>query len=211
MTSAFSPTTHPLPASASGVIKRMTPDHLDGVMAIESISFGPHHWSAEAFKNELSNNQARYFTLLLGAKVLGYCGYWLLDEEMHINTLAVSPQHRGERWGEIWVAMMLDQAMGRSVRWLTLEVRASNAVAIGLYTRYGFQSQGLRPKYYIDNNEDAVIMTTPDVLTPSYRALYKAQKATLLTRLASQNRALPEGFEGYQPIVGKHQTGAVCA
>jgi [ribosomal protein S18]-alanine N-acetyltransferase len=195
---------------ASGCIKRMQLMHLDGVMAIESVSFGPHHWSADAFKNELSNPQARYYSLLLQDMVIGYCGYWVLGEEMHINTLAVAPSHRGQRWGEILVAMVLDQAMGHSIHWITLEVRASNALAINLYNRYGFQSQGLRPKYYIDNNEDAVIMTTSDVLTSHFRALYHAQKAHLLDYLSSHHRGLPQGFEGYHPILSsvKAETAA---
>lgn len=166
------------------------PDGKD-VMAIESVSFGAHHWSPSSFANELNNPMARYFVLANDHDdVCGYCGLWMIVDEGHITTVAINPALRGQSLGEVMVAHMLDYAMGKSIEFLTLEVRTSNHTAQNLYYKYGLESQGLRRKYYQDNREDALIMTTPSIKTDHYRSIFKTAQANLLTRI----NGLPNGF-----------------
>jgi ribosomal-protein-alanine N-acetyltransferase len=174
------------------LIRRMRQDDLPGVMEIESVSFGRHHWSEESFLNEMKNQLGRYYTLMNSAipKVIGYCGYWLIFDEVHITTVAVHEEYRGQALGELILVHILDRCMGQSVKWVTLEVRVSNTKAQNLYYKYGFQSVGVRPKYYQDNDEDALIMTTSDILTAQYRSLFNKNKAVLTNMLGG----LPEGF-----------------
>ena len=75
-----------------------------------------------------------------------------------------------------------------SARWLSLEVRVSNAIAQALYRKYGFQIVSTRPRYYSDNNEDAYIMWTEEILSPRYRATYADLKARLFERLERDER-----------------------
>jgi [ribosomal protein S18]-alanine N-acetyltransferase len=128
----------------------------------------------------------------LAATILfGYCGYWLILDEAHITTIAVHPSYRGNSLGEIQLLQMLERCMGQTVHWITLEVRVSNYSAQNLYYKYGFRSAGLRHKYYQDNHEDALIMTTPDIATQAFRTLYNKNKQELLDKLGT----FPEGFE----------------
>jgi ribosomal-protein-alanine N-acetyltransferase len=176
------------------------------ILTIESVSFGPHHWSADSFRHELNNTLARYAVLMqqrpdaaaasrapLGATetLQGYSGYWLVEEEVHITTLAVAPAMQGCHLGELLIAHMLDLATGHSARWATLEVRASNQKAQRLYQKYGFHVAGLRPRYYMDNQEDALIMTSADLGTAASRQMLKERRQQLAQCFGGQ---LPEGF-----------------
>lgn len=174
------------------VLRRMGERHLAGVIAIESVSFGLHHWSESSFRNEFNNPLARYYVLTNAddTEVLGYCGYWLVVDEVHITTLAVAPAARGLSLGEVQVLHILEKVSGQSVHWVTLEVRTSNQSAQTLYYKYHFKTEGFRKKYYQDNGEDALIMTTPDIGTPDYRAIIKQKRAELTTRLGG----LPVGL-----------------
>lgn len=176
-------------------IRRMRESDLPGIMAIESVSFGKHHWSAESFKNEMNNNYGRYFVLVKAdddIELVGYCGYWTIIDEVHITTIAVKPELRGLSLGEVQLIHILDRCMGSTVHWVTLEVRRSNYSAQNLYYKYSFQSQGVRPKYYQDNREDGIIMTTSDILSDSFRETFRQNKAQLLSRLGGWPQGLGE-------------------
>jgi ribosomal-protein-alanine N-acetyltransferase len=175
-------------------IRRMRDRDVPEIMTIESVSFGRHHWAEESFLNEMRNQMGRYYSLIDNSqsqtRLIGYCGFWIIFEEAHITTVAVKPELRGNSLGEILLVHMLDRCMGQTIHWVTLEVRATNYSAQNLYYKYGLQVAGLRPKYYQDNNEDALIMTTPDILTPDYRATFRKLKDGLRQKLGG----LPEGL-----------------
>lgn len=174
------------------LIRRMRESDVSDIMEIESVSFGRHHWSGDSFINEMNNQMARYFSLIdtTADKLIGYCGVWQVLDEGHITTVATHPRYRKNGLGELLLLQMIDLSYNLSIHWLTLEVRVSNYTAQNLYYKYGFESQGLRPKYYQDNQEDAMIMTTPDMMTENYRTLYNSNKALHEKRLSG----LPEGF-----------------
>ena len=90
---------------------------------------------------------------------MAYGGYWLLDDEAHITTIAVHPAWRQRGLGRGLLVRMLGQARQAGALSSTLEVRAGNVAAVGLYERLGFVEVGLRRGYYRDNHEDARLLT----------------------------------------------------
>ena len=182
-----------MPLQASQLqIRRMRSTDVPEVMEIESVSFGRHHWSDDSFYNEMNNHVGRYYSLLNteSGKLLGYLGLWLIIDEAHITTVAVSPDHRGNSLGELLIVQGIERCMGSSIHWMTLEVRTSNYSAQNLYYKYGFASVGIRPKYYQDNQEDALIMTTSDINSEEFRMRYNHLKKELEAKLGG----LPQGF-----------------
>lgn len=103
--------------------------------------------------------------------VLGMVGLWLLVDEAHIVTIAVRPDRRRQGIGELLLTAALDAARLAGMDTVTLEYRVSNTAARRLYEKYGFTKVGVRARYYSDNNEDAVLMTTPSLSSLDYQAL----------------------------------------
>jgi [ribosomal protein S18]-alanine N-acetyltransferase len=116
-------------------------------------------------------------------RIVGYAGMWLMVDEAHITTIAVRSDWRGKGFGELLLASLIEAAQDIGGRRVTLEVRVSNEVAQGLYRKYGFQKEGLRPRYYSDNNEDAYIMTTGDIRESSYRRMFDEHIQSLQRKL----------------------------
>nr|WP_164779554.1 ribosomal protein S18-alanine N-acetyltransferase [Paenibacillus kobensis] len=116
-------------------------------------------WSAEAFTNELSHNHfARYMVMEDATGIIGYGGMWTIIDEAHVTNIAVRQDRRGRGLGERLLRRMKEQAAEYGMHRMTLEVRVSNERAQRLYERLGFEPAGIRPGYYSDNNEDALIM-----------------------------------------------------
>jgi ribosomal-protein-alanine N-acetyltransferase len=142
---------------------------LDAVQDIERRSFRTP-WPAHAYRTELQTNRlAQYLVARLDGRVVGYGGMWVMVDEAHITTFAVDPDWRRQGIGERLLLALLDLAGGRNAREATLEVRLSNLPARRLYEKYGFRPVGLRPRYYSDDNEDALIMTTDTLTGPAMR------------------------------------------
>ena len=141
-------------------IEPMSLDDLDRVHAIERASFFPT-WPDDAYRTELTTNKlATYLVARLEDVVVGFAGLWLMVDEAHVTTFAVDPAWRRRGVGERMLLALLDVAVARRAREATLEVRLSNMAARRLYEKYGFRPVGVRPRYYTDNGEDALIMTT---------------------------------------------------
>jgi [ribosomal protein S18]-alanine N-acetyltransferase len=193
-------TTEPLAIGTLCLRPMLVEDIESGVMPIESVSFGRHHWSADSFRAELQNQIGRYFVLASPATetsnppILGYCGLWILYEEAHITTIASHPAFRGQALGELILCHAYEYAELKKAQVLTLEVRAGNLSAQNLYYKYGFNIAGVRQKYYQDNGEDALIMTTVEFSNPQQKQRFAANKQALLSsRLKGQ---LPMGYGG---------------
>lgn len=101
--------------------------------------------------------------------VAGFIGVWFMVDETHIVTVAVRESDRRQGVGELLLLEAFDLSTEKGVPVLTLECRVSNIAAQALYEKYGFQRLGIRKRYYTDNNEDALIMTTPSLEDPLYR------------------------------------------
>src|SRR3954451_639160 len=151
-------------------IEPMRLEDLDDVQRIEVASFTTP-WPPNAYRSELLTNRlANYLVARIDDRLVAYGGMWLMVDEAHITTFAVHPAWRRQRVGERLLLAFFDLARDRHAREATLEVRLSNLAARRLYEKYGFRLVGLRPRYYSDNNEDALIMTTEPLTDPGLRA-----------------------------------------
>jgi ribosomal-protein-alanine N-acetyltransferase len=117
--------------------------------------------------------------------LIGFAGMWLAFDEAHITTIGVDPGYRGRGLGELLLLCMVDVALARGARWLTLEVRVSNVAAQTLYRKYGFSVRGSRKRYYSDNNEDALIMWSPALDDPQLRSTIDIRRDALHRRLGA--------------------------
>jgi [ribosomal protein S18]-alanine N-acetyltransferase len=150
-------------------VEPMTLDDLPAVHRIERSSFSVP-WPDDAYRNELITNRlASYVVARAGDDVVGFGGLWVMVDEAHITTFAVDPRWRRRGVGEWMLLGLLDRAVERRAREATLEVRLSNMPARRLYEKYGFRPVGIRPRYYSDNGEDALIMTTDALGSPAMR------------------------------------------
>ena len=120
------------------------------------------------------------------ASIMGFAGLWLMVDEAHITTIAMHPDYRRRGLGEFMLVNLIDIAYDIGARWVTLEVRVSNYTAQNLYRKYGFREAGLRHRYYSDNQEDALIMWTDEINSPSYKQKFLELKSRLMQRLEAQ-------------------------
>jgi len=161
------------------VIEPMRLEDVEEVQRIEEASFSTP-WPPNAYRSELMTNRlAAYLVVRAQGRIVAYGGMWLMVDEAHITTFAVHPAWRRQRLGERLLLAFLDLAKDRHAREATLEVRLSNVAARRLYEKYGFRPVGLRPRYYSDNNEDALIMTTLPLADPAQRARVERLRAAL--------------------------------
>ncbi|GIQ67379.1 ribosomal-protein-alanine acetyltransferase [Xylanibacillus composti] len=140
--------------------RSMRLDDIPCVCEIENEAFTTP-WSAEAFRNELTQNHyAHYVVLEHEGRLAGYGGLWLIVDEAHITNVAVKAEFRGRGWGEKLMIRLKETALFLGAKRMTLEVRVSNLRAKRLYEKLGFYGVGIRKEYYTDNREDALIMWT---------------------------------------------------
>lgn len=150
-------------------IRPMTIADLPAIHQIERVSFTTP-WPPQAYRQELETNRlAQYLVASLGDEIVAYGGVWLMVDEAHVTTFAVHPRFRRRRIGERLLLALLDLSLDRHAHEATLEVRLSNLAARRLYEKYGFRPVGIRPRYYTDNQEDALIMTTEALGAPAMR------------------------------------------
>jgi ribosomal-protein-alanine N-acetyltransferase len=140
-------------------LEPMREGDLDEVMEIELVSFRSP-WSRPVFLEELARPWA--FLDVVRApgndRVLAFCNYWRVADEVHLLKVATHPDARGLGLGGRLLAHVLAFAHKHTCRLVTLEVRRSNDTAQRLYRRFGFKSVGIRPNYYADDGEDAIVM-----------------------------------------------------
>ncbi|HMM19991.1 MAG TPA: ribosomal protein S18-alanine N-acetyltransferase [Selenomonadales bacterium] len=146
-----------------GKVRPMGPADIDAVLAVEEASFLTP-WSRAAFEAEMGDNElARYLVMEADGAVVGYAGMWMILDEAHVTNIAIAPAFRGKGLGTVLVTALIDFAVRLGATCMTLEVRVSNLDAQRLYRRLGFEPRGLRPGYYSDSGEDALIMWRDDL------------------------------------------------
>lgn len=136
---------------------------LDGVLAVEAESF-TNPWTRQMYTVELQNPSVChvYVVRAPGQGVIGFCAFWLVVDQIHINNVAVRPAFRGRGIGAALMSHVLDVAQRLGAHRATLEVRESNAGARRFYQRLGFGVGGRRRRYYTDPVEDALILWWPE-------------------------------------------------
>jgi ribosomal-protein-alanine N-acetyltransferase len=145
------------PSEAVGgrAIRRLAYSDLPAVISIERRSF-PTPWSLAMFVLELSKPSGICLAATDGDELLGYLVCSRYDQVWHLMNVAVAPEHRRGGVARRLISALVERGGGKLP--FTLEVRVSNQPAITMYERLGFRSAGVRPRYYQDNGEDALIM-----------------------------------------------------
>jgi [ribosomal protein S18]-alanine N-acetyltransferase len=136
-------------------VRQLTYSDLPAVLSVERRSF-PTPWSLAMFVLELSKPSGICLAASAGDELLGYLVCSRYDDAWHLMNVAVAPERRRAGVARRLIGQLLEEA-GRELPF-TLEVRVSNRPAIAMYERLGFRSAGVRPRYYQDNGEDALIM-----------------------------------------------------
>lgn len=143
---------------ATLTIREMFVSDIKEVLEVENQSFSTP-WPEEVFHHEIAHNDhAHYFVAILGEKVIGYAGMWVVIDDVQITNIAIIPKYRGYKIGEKLFQYVCQQAVRMGSQRLSLEVRASNEVAQRMYRKFGLVPGGIRKKYYTDNQEDAIVM-----------------------------------------------------
>lgn len=167
------------PAGLEVVVGPMRRRHLRGVLRIEEQVY-PRPWSLGLFMSELGYREGRvYLTARVDSAVVGYGGLMLVLDDGHITTLAVDPRWHRHKLGTRLLVTLARAAIARGARNLTLEVRAGNEPAQALYRSFGFAPAGIRKGYYVETNEDALVMWANDVDTPEYAARLEALESSV--------------------------------
>lgn len=133
-------------------------------------------WLKPGSRDETPSHYARQY-------IIGFSGIWLMVDEAHITNIAVNLQYRRRGMGELLLIATIDLARELKASSMTLEVRASNTVAQNLYSKYGFVQTGTRRGYYLDNREDAIIMSTESITSASFQAHIQQLRENLAKKL----------------------------
>ena len=136
-----------------------SPSEVDGVLAIEEAAF-TNPWTREMHLAELQNRSVSYCYVAYdpAGHALGFCSFWHVVDELHINNLAVLPAHRRAGIATALLQYVLAEGVRLGARRATLEVRQSNVAARQLYERFGFVVAGVRRGYYSKPEEDALVL-----------------------------------------------------
>jgi ribosomal-protein-alanine N-acetyltransferase len=135
-------------------IESLKKEHIDEVYNIEKICF-VHPWSYDALENQVDISTSHFLVAIVDDKVVGYMGLQIFDTEGYVTNIAVLPEYRGQGIAKA----LITKQMENQLSFMSLEVRESNIPAINLYTKMGFENVGIRPNFYTDPDENAIIMT----------------------------------------------------
>ncbi|MBO6158993.1 MAG: tRNA (adenosine(37)-N6)-threonylcarbamoyltransferase complex dimerization subunit type 1 TsaB [Firmicutes bacterium] len=139
------------------LLRPMKKEDIPSILAIEEENIG-NGWSEESLAREMENDKAHYLVADLKGEVIGYAGYWQVLDEGHIMNISVRKDYRTLGLGRLLMDEMIHSGTGLGILYWTLEVRKSNEAAIHLYESIGFSSAGVRPGYYANPKEDALIL-----------------------------------------------------
>jgi ribosomal-protein-alanine N-acetyltransferase len=180
------------PAEAPGpvavIIAPMRTKDLRAVLKVEEAVF-PQPWSHRLFVEELAQRRTRsYRAAWVGRAVVGFAGQMFIDDESHVNNIAVDPTWQGRGLGAALLADLVRTGLAHGARHLTLEVRVGNDPAIALYRRFGMAPVGVRPNYYPETGDDALIMWARDIDSVEYSERLAAIEGTVSARLEVSSR-----------------------
>ena len=161
------------------LIEPMRRRDIAAVHEIERLSFRTP-WPKHAFEEEIrANRRARYLVARAGERIVAFAGIWMMADEAHITTFGVHPDWRRQGIGRQLMVELVELSLSLGALRMTLEVREGNGPAQALYRAFGFEPVGRRARYYSDDNEDAVVMTTPKLAGRVMRTVLTRQRAEL--------------------------------
>jgi len=132
---------------------------IDDIIRVESVAF-TRPWTREMYLSELEHHDVAFFYLARDpvGEAVGFCSWWRVLDEVHINNLAVLPEVRRRGVATALLERVLADGAAKGAPRATLEVRQSNAAALRLYERLGFAVTAVRRSYYTHPDEDALIL-----------------------------------------------------
>ena len=141
------------------IVPMNRPDQIDAVLAIEERAF-TNPWTREMYLAELDNKAVSFCFLATdpNGQAVGFCSFWRVVDELHINNLAVLPEFRRAGVASALLTFVLAEGARLGAQRATLEVRRSNQPARQLYERFGFTVAGVRYGYYTKPVEDALVL-----------------------------------------------------
>ncbi len=150
------------PPAPEWSLRRARPADVDRIVDIERDGF-LHPWSRELIERELGHSWSRILLACELApagdeRVVGYIVFWIVHDEVHVLNVATALEARRRGIGRALMDAAEEEGRARGARLATLEVRRSNAGAIALYRAIGYRQVGIRPNYYAEENEDAIVM-----------------------------------------------------
>lgn len=176
------------PALRDVTVATMRRRHLRGVLAIEELVY-PKPWSPALFAAEIAQPDTRRYLVALDEErragvlrarnVVGYAGVMVAVGEAHITTVAAHPHHHRRKIASRLLVHLLREARLMGAEAATLEVRVNNRGAQRLYSAFGFAPVGVRPNYYAETHEDALIMWAYDINTAAYAEVLQRQEQRL--------------------------------
>ena len=180
------------PPEATGpvavIIGPMRTKDLKAVLKVEEAVF-PQPWSHRLFVEELAQRRTRsYRAAWVGRSIVGFAGQMFIDDESHVNNIAVDPKWQGRGLGAAILADLVRTGLAHGARHLTLEVRVGNDPAIALYRRFGMAPVGVRPNYYPETGDDALIMWARDIDSVEYSERLAAIEGSVSARLEVSSR-----------------------
>jgi ribosomal-protein-alanine N-acetyltransferase len=149
-----------VPQPVEARFEPLTPERLDEVLRIEQRAY-PHPWTRGNFLDAIHSGYQGQL-LLAGDELLGYFVAMQGVDEVHLLNITVAPEFQRQGWARVMLDALATWARGRGAEWLWLEVRVSNARALGVYEAHGFRRVGQRKGYYPagrGEREDAVVMS----------------------------------------------------
>jgi ribosomal-protein-alanine N-acetyltransferase len=151
-------------------IEPLTHNDIDDVLGLEEAAF-TNPWTRAMYLAELENRGVSYCFLARHSErgAVGFCSFWRVLDELHINNLAVLPELRRTGIGSMLLEFVLKTGAELGARRATLEVRRSNEAARLLYERFGFSVAGVRAAYYSKPVEDALVLWLEDLQNPARR------------------------------------------
>lgn len=153
--------------------------HLRAVLRIEAQVY-PRPWSLSLFLSELALRGSRYYVVArVDGVLVGYAGMMFSGDDAHVTTIAVDPAWHRYKIGTRLLLTLARHAIGRGARNLTLEVRVSNRPAQAMYASFGFKPAGVRKNYYVETNEDALVMWAEAIDDPAYARRLDALEAAI--------------------------------
>ena len=141
------------------IIRKMMLDDIEQVIAIDRVSFSLP-WPERSFRFELTDNPAsRCWVGEVDGRLVGIIVAWLIVDEVHVATIATHPEFRRQGIAKRLLSHALRELRNEGAQSSFLEVRTSNYAAQEMYRKFGYEKSGIRPRYYRDNDEDALLMT----------------------------------------------------
>ena len=139
------------------IIRKMEQRDVPAIAELEKICFSDP-WSENSIASELDNRLSCWLVAEQNESVVGYVGSQSVLDAADMMNIAVAPEYRKQGIGKALIEALMEYLRQKKVIALLLEVRVSNASAIALYQKMGFEQVGRRPKYYRNPREDALIM-----------------------------------------------------